>query len=56
MPYEVSKDGDKWCVYNSDTKEKKACHDTEEDANRQVRLLHAVENDPNFKPRDSDGE
>jgi len=43
MPYEVRKDGDQWCVFNSETEEKKACHDTEELAERQVKLLHELE-------------
>ena len=50
MPYEVKKEGDKHCVYNTDTGEKKACHDTEEEATKQVALLHAVENDPGWEP------
>lgn len=52
MPYEIRKEGDKFCVYNKDSGDKKACHETQEDADRQVRLLHAVENDPNFKPKE----
>lgn len=43
MPYEVKKDGDQWCVYNTDTGDKKACHDSEEKAEAQVRLLHELE-------------
>jgi len=43
MPYEVRKDGDKYCVHNSDSGERKACHDTEELAERQVKLLHMIE-------------
>jgi hypothetical protein len=45
MPYEVRNDGDKWCVYNTDTGEKKACHDTEDEAERQVKLLHMIEHE-----------
>lgn len=48
MPYEVRKEGDKHCVFNKDTGEKKACHDTEEEAERQVRLLHSVEANPEW--------
>jgi hypothetical protein len=51
MPYGIRKEGDKHCVYNKSTNETKACHDTEEDAKRQRRLLEAIENDPEFKPR-----
>lgn len=43
MPYEIRKDGDRWCVHNTETGDKKACHDTEEEAERQVRLLHMIE-------------
>ncbi len=43
MPYKVEKCDDKWCVVNTDTGETKARHDTEEDANGQVRLLHMIE-------------
>ncbi len=50
MPYEIRKEGDKHCVFNKDTGDKKACHDTEEEAQRQVDLLHAVENDPGWEP------
>lgn len=49
MPYEVRKEGEKWCVFNSDTGDKKACHDSKEDADKQVSLLHAVENDPGWE-------
>lgn len=43
MPYVVRQDGDKWCVFNSETDDKKACHDTREEAERQVKLLHGLE-------------
>jgi|HubBroStandDraft_2_1064218.scaffolds.fasta_scaffold919340_2 hypothetical protein len=49
MPYEIRQEGDKHCIYNTDTDEKKACHDTEDDAKRQLRLLEAVEHDPGFE-------
>jgi len=49
MPYEIRQEGEKHCVFNSDTGEKKACHDTKEDAERQLRLLEAIEHDPEFK-------
>lgn len=48
MPYVVRKEGDKFCVFNEDTGDKKACHDTEKEAEDQVKLLHAVENDPGW--------
>jgi hypothetical protein len=52
VPYKVEKKGDQWCVINADTGEEKACHATEEDAERQKRLLLAIENDPSVKPRE----
>jgi hypothetical protein len=50
MPYEVKKKGEEWCVYNSDTEEEKACHETEELANRQVRLLQGLEHGMRERP------
>ena len=52
MPYEIrgpNTDG-KYEVVNKDSGAVKAQHATKEDAERQVRLLHAVENDPNWEP------
>lgn len=52
MPYEIkgpNSDG-KYQVVNKDSGAVKAEHATKEDAERQVRLLHAVENDPNWEP------
>lgn len=49
MPYEVKPNGDKFEVVNSDTGEVKAEHTTKEKAEAQVRLLHAIENDPNWE-------
>lgn len=46
MPYKVRESGGKWDVVNTETDEVKATHDTKEEAERQVRLLHALENDP----------
>lgn len=43
MPYKVEKCGEQWCVVNTSTNETKARHDTEDDANGQVRLLHMIE-------------
>ena len=52
MPYEIKAvSGNGYEVINSDTKEVKAKHATKEDAERQVRLLHAIENDPNWEPK-----
>lgn len=50
MPYEVKKNGEKWDVVNSDTGEVKATHDEKEEAERQVRLLEAVEHDEGWEP------
>lgn len=52
MPYEIKKDGEDYLVINKDTGEEKARHeppDAEEKAKRQVDLLHAIENDPNWE-------
>lgn len=52
MPYEIRKDGENYEVINSETKEVKATHeppDAKEKAERQVKLLHAVENDPEWE-------
>jgi hypothetical protein len=44
MPYEVKAvNGDGYNVVNSETGEVKANHDTKEEAERQVRLLHMIE-------------
>lgn len=45
MPYKVEQDGDEWIVVNTETNEEKARHETKEDAERQVRLLHELEKD-----------
>jgi len=45
MPYEVRSEDGKHCVYNTETGDKKDCHDTEEEAQAQVRLLHELEKD-----------
>lgn len=47
MPYAIRKDGDCYEVVNKDTDEVKARHeppDAKEKAERQVRLLHMIEN------------
>jgi hypothetical protein len=43
MPYEIRKENDQWCVFNKDSGDKKACHDSEEKAEAQVRLLQELE-------------
>lgn len=48
MPYVVRKKGEEWCVYNSSTDDEKACHDSEEAADRQVKLLNAIEHNDQF--------
>lgn len=53
MPYKAVKDehSENWLVINEETEEVKATHeppDAEEKAKRQVRLLHEVENDPEW--------
>lgn len=49
MPYKVKEHDGKWQVINADTEEVKATHDTKEEAERQVRLLEAIENDPGWE-------
>lgn len=52
MPYEIRKSGENYEVLNKDTGEVKATHqppDAKEKAEKQVHLLHAVENDPNWE-------
>lgn len=43
MPYEKRKQGNKWCVFKKGTDKKFGCHDTEQEANDQIRALHANE-------------
>lgn len=45
MPYKVEEHDGKYDVVNTETEEVKATHDTKEDAERQVRLLHELEKD-----------
>lgn len=50
MPYEVKPNGDNYEVVNTETQEVKAVHeppDAREKAERQVRLLHAIEQENN---------
>lgn len=56
MPYQVKQDGDNYQVVNSETDEVKATHeppDAKEKAERQVKLLHQIEDDPEW---DADNE
>jgi hypothetical protein len=43
MPYEVKEENGEFCVYNTESDDNKGCHETREDAERQVRLLHELE-------------
>lgn len=55
MPYEVRQAGDKYEVINSDSGEVKATHeppDAKEKADAQVRLLEAVEHNPEWIPKE----
>lgn len=50
MPYEIKAvAGDGYDVINSETKDVKAHHTTKEDAERQVRLLNAIEHNPEWE-------
>jgi hypothetical protein len=52
MPYEIKEDGDNYQVINKDTGDVKATHeppDAKEKAEKQVKLLHAMENDPGWE-------
>ena len=53
MPYEIKKDGEAYLVVNKETGETKARHeppDAKDKAEKQVRLLEAIEHDPNWEP------
>jgi hypothetical protein len=53
MPYKIEKDGENYNVINEDSGEVKAVHeppDAKEKAERQVRLLEAIEHDPGWEP------
>lgn len=52
MPYQVKADGENYQVVNSETDEVKATHeppDAKEKAERQVKLLHSIEDDPEWE-------
>lgn len=54
MPYEIRhKEGNGYEVINSETKDVKATHSTKEDAERQVRLLNAIEHNPEWEPKNA---
>ena len=47
MPYEIKQDGENYQVINKDTGDVKATHtppDAQDKAQRQVKLLHMIEN------------
>lgn len=47
MPYEIKQDGENYQVINKDTGDVKATHtppDAQDKAERQVKLLHMIEN------------
>lgn len=53
MPYEIRQSGENYEVVNKETGEVKATHeppDAKEKAEKQVRLLEAIEHDPNWEP------
>lgn len=54
MPYKIEKgEGETYNVVNAETNEVKATHeppDAKEKAERQVKLLEAIENDPGWEP------
>jgi hypothetical protein len=53
MPYKIEKNGESYDVISEHTGRVMAHHappDAEEKAKRQVHLLEAIENDPNWKP------
>jgi len=55
MPYKIEKDGENYNVVNEDTGEIKATHeppDAKDKAERQVRLLEAIEHDTGWEPTD----
>lgn len=43
MPYDKEKRGNKWVVFNTETRDVKGRHDSEIGADRQLNLLRAVE-------------
>jgi hypothetical protein len=54
MPYEMHEDGDAWIIVNKENGDTKARHeppDAKDKAERQMRLLNAIENDPNWEEK-----
>ena len=52
MPYEIRQNGEDYNVVNTENQTVKATHnppDAKEKAERQVKLLNAVENDPSWE-------
>jgi len=55
MQYKKVKNGENWDVVNTETDEVKATHeppDAEEKADRQLKLLHEIEKDPQWDEDD----
>jgi hypothetical protein len=56
MPYEIrAGENETYDVVNKDSGEVKATHqppDAKEKAERQVKLLHAIEHDPSWEPKE----
>lgn len=54
MPYSMHEDGQAWIIVNDETGETKARHeppDAKDKATRQLRLLEAIESDPNWEEK-----
>jgi len=43
MPYDLEKRGEKWVVFNTETKDVKGRHKTKIKAQRQINLLRGIE-------------
>lgn len=43
MPYDIEKRGEKWVVFNTETKDVKGRHDSRIKAQRQINLLRGIE-------------
>lgn len=57
MPYKIEKNGENYDVVNTESGEVKATHeppDAKDKAERQVHLLNAIENDPEWEPTHGD--
>jgi len=51
MPYGIRKRGNKWVLLNTETMDVKGTHESEEKAKRQMRLLQAIEHNPDWRPK-----